>query len=626
MKSILIIISLSLISGYSIAQQDTCLIDDFPSNKQEPAAYCGDITGYRPDQQTIKTKYVRVNFHVMQKGNGLENFQENDTSHMIFLKSIIPDCNVRLRNLAAPYYGGATGDPYIVDSKIQFVLKDIYFHQDDIGWSNNNNICGSYSYANYAENETSELNIFFVEGITGLSNGGGCGYAYYGEWANYLIYDGWYEIFLQHPPGTYGPDHLGGIPWIKNQGMLHEIGHCLNLQHSWNGQFSDMYIPEEIGWCNPAVDSLCTNNIMSYSRTKDFFSPMQLEFMHKELTFSWRKKLVVDCKTSISNPVVISQNENWDYAVAISGMFSVTNFATIDVSCKFDILENSQITIDQFSTLNFNSADISTCKSCTELTFNILGTVNFNNTQFNLPENASLNISSTGVVNINSAEGICLNQSTHLNIANGGKIYINGVDYTALLAGGYANVYDNYFNNQTVTGNHYAINKIQTSGNVQTQGVTNLTAGRRIVFKPGFVGKPGLKAKIDANINNCKETPCVNQGSSLKKGSSSVADEKEPENNAVFNKKVDQELVNEVHIQVYPNPNEGLFVLKIEGIDKNTKIDFSVNIYNTLGVVVYHQQVSSLENNIMVDNIPSGIYHVSVSNATSKLGQIVIIR
>ena len=290
--------------------------------------------------------------------------------------------------------------------------------------------------------------------------------------------------------------------------------------------------------------------------------------------------------------------------------------------------ENARISIDQSSVMNINSDAIleTDCNTCLGIHFDVSGELNINDTPFSLSENSTLNITSTGVVNINSTAGLCLNSNTQINIANGGKIYKNGLDYTTMLNNGYANVYDTYFNNQTVTGSHYALNKIETSGNVQTQGFTQLKAGRRIVFKPGFVGKPGLTAQIDANLNNCEETPCVNQGSSLRIGSSGGGNKKGTENTHPPIAKTQKELAKEVLISVYPNPNEGVFTLKIDGIANEKALDFNVEIYNTLGVTVFNTQIKALKKEINVSNLPKGIYHVRVGHATMQLGEAIIIR
>ena len=590
------------------------------NDKQTPVPYCGILSSYRSDNPAIITKYIRVNIHIMQKSVGdPQNFEASNPAHMAYLYNSIPDCNVRMQNLDEPYYGGQTLDPYIINSKIQFVLKDIYFHQDDYGYVTGKHICDSYWFDTYKVNEDSELNIFITNSSL-IYGGGGCGQGYSGESTNYVNTNSWYTDYVQNPPN--------GSNWIKNPHLLHEIGHCLNLHHSWlSGQFvlfPDIYSPQTISstWCDPATDYQCVNNIMSYSKAKTFLSPMQLEFLHKELKFSWRKKLVANCEEVDNYPIVVTQNQNWDYALSIAEALMISNAATVDVSCKFDMVETSLITINQLSTLNFNSADITTCKNCSKITFDVSGNLNFNNTPFIMSPNSTLNITSSGVVNINDVNGLCINQGGQINIAAGGQLFINGQDYTSILTNGYNNVYDIFFSNQPISGTHYAFNKIETSGLVTTlpNVPTDLIAGRIISFKPGFVGYSGLHASIDKNINNCEETPC---GTGLRVGNF-------PNENGKVNQGTKLKNKNLVLISVFPNPNDGEFSLNISASNKNAvkdKEQFNIVIINSIGTKVFEKQVNTLSNNINVAQLPKGIYYVSViSNGIDRVGEAIIIR
>jgi hypothetical protein len=567
-------------------------------------SYCGDFSDYIPDEDLTIPKYIRINFHIMQKTDGTGNFQETDTDHMTFLNSIVPDMNDRLENIQAPLYGGATGDPYIQDSKLRFVLKEIYFHQDDAGWENNytnqpsgHPVCNSYCFDNFKVNDDSELNIFFVEGIPPASSddGGGCG-PY-----NYVVFDGWYNVYINNPPGTYGPSHLGGIPWIKNPGLIHEIGHCLTLNHTFSSNYGDTYYPQSSSWCHPATDYQCTNNIMSYSATKNFLSPNQLRQVHKELIFnSDKEKWVANCEETITQPITVTTYQDWDYAISIADELTVSNSSTVDVSCSFDIVENSLITVDQYSTLNFNSATINFCDNCSEFTMNIYGNLNYDDTPFNLPENAVLNIKSTGVVTIDNDDGICINPGAEINIENGGQLFINSINYTSLIPI-YNNNYDLELSTSAVTGNKYAFNTVYTTGSVSSSGTTTVKAGREITFNTGFIGNTGLYASIDELINNCEETLCSSGGSS-RLSNPFLNDNKAT--NTSFNNSSRRKILN-----IAPNPNNGYFNISIEN-DENNK--FIIEVYDMMGKKVLTK--NNVINSIRIDmsDEPKGIYFVKV--------------
>jgi len=274
------------------------------------------------------------------------------------------------------------------------------------------------------------------------------------------------------------------------------------------------------------------------------------------------------------------------------------------------MIENSTITVNQLSTLNFNSAQISTCKNCSKITYNIDGTLNFNNTPFIMSPNSILNISSTGVVNINNADGLCINQGGQINIATGGKIYINGQDYTNIFVNGYNNIYDKSFVNQPILGGtYYAFNRIETSGTVNTltNQTTELIAGRQIVFKPGFTGYAGLHASIDSKVNNCIETPC---GSGMRMANTTY-------NNAnsvgVYDKTNN-------HFILFPNPNNGQFTLKLGNTNSNNLVE----IYDVMGKKIWSKVVLTNKELIDISDQPKGIYLVKVLKGNNLFTQKII--
>jgi hypothetical protein len=111
--------------------------------------YINGIEDYIPDANS-RTLYVRVNFHIMQRQTGNKrNFDENNPNDVDFLENFFERMNTAFSNIEAPKWCdppdcGLTGDPYITDSKIQFILENIYYHRDDLGWTNNNTLHGYY--------------------------------------------------------------------------------------------------------------------------------------------------------------------------------------------------------------------------------------------------------------------------------------------------------------------------------------------------------------------------------------------------------------------------------------------------------------------------------------------------
>ena len=72
---------------------------------------------------------------------------------------------------------------------------------------------------------------------------------------------------------------------------------------------------------------------------------------------------------------------------------------------------------------------------------------------------------------------------------------------------------------------------------------------------------------------------------------------------------------------LYPNPNNGQFVIEIDNLDGNT----AVTIANTAGQIVYKGQLNQLTNSIQLPNIESGIYIVHLINQEINVNKTLII-
>jgi hypothetical protein len=288
----------------------------------------------------------------MQKSNGTDNFQQNDPQHMAFLNSIEGELNSRAANLSLPLVGGVQSGAYIQDSRIRFKVLGIYFHQDDIGWTNNGSSCNNYCFANFSVDPEHSLNIFFYGHNIGNGVFGGCGPGMLGECSNFVALQNLYTQFLNSPPSG---NYLGGSPWATMPLIFHEIGHCLGLRHSWdsNSQFPDKPTESFGNWCNPTNQSGCSNNVMSYSVDKSYLSPQQVGHIHQLLTGSWRGKLLESCfyDPSLTISVNNGQINTWDWGKTIGGDLIISNNSTLIVKCKISMPEGGKVIVQPGSRL-----------------------------------------------------------------------------------------------------------------------------------------------------------------------------------------------------------------------------------------------------------------------------------
>lgn len=72
-------------------------------------------------------------------------------------------------------------------------------------------------------------------------------------------------------------------------------------------------------------------------------------------------------------------------------------------------------------------------------------------------------------------------------------------------------------------------------------------------------------------------------------------------------------------VKIYPNPNSGVFNIVVEIVKPNTEI----RIYNTLGEMVYQQQIFKTNNQIYIEHLPKGIYFMMVDDGNNREAKII---
>ena len=64
-------------------------------------------------------------------------------------------------------------------------------------------------------------------------------------------------------------------------------------------------------------------------------------------------------------------------------------------------------------------------------------------------------------------------------------------------------------------------------------------------------------------------------------------------------------------IKIFPNPNNGNFIIKIDGEVSNT---INVHIYNISGQKIYEDKINSKTKSIFLPNIKDGVYFIKLFN------------
>lgn len=316
---------------------------------------CNNYNFYSPINDWLETKIIKVNIHVMQESVANPQNFENNQADIAYLNQIISGVNGVYANIQAPTWNGPVALPFVTDSRIQFELKNIYFDVDHAGWNFNNNtgtiVCGTYCLNNFGVNVGEEINIFLVNEPHYLTNNhayGGCGYTQHvdfaGIWQNYKEYP---PCSIVNSGGCANP--LGGVPWGINALMAHELGHSLNLWHTFDpDQFSDTPSPDQSDFCDAhQTNNNCSNNLMGYSNTKAFLSPMQVGEMHRYITHDMRPYLN-SCQPEYNRNIIIQTGTTiiWDIARVPAGDVIIKSGAKLTVLCDVYMREGSKVIVE----------------------------------------------------------------------------------------------------------------------------------------------------------------------------------------------------------------------------------------------------------------------------------------
>jgi hypothetical protein len=147
----------------------------------------------------------------------------------------------------------------------------------------------------------------------------------------------------------------------------------------------------------------------------------------------------------------------------------------------------------------------------------------------------------------------------------------------------------------------------------ESGSIINLIAGKSIRFLPGFHAQEGntTYARITSSGEFCFPSGAsVVSNSPINKSEFIVNEEYASKNNTI-----------EKQLKVFPNPNNGRFTIKVEGLDQASQLV----IYNLLGAIV-HQDIIHYQQSIDISDKQPGLYLVKISNSKKALIQKILIK
>jgi hypothetical protein len=260
----------------------------------------------------------------------------------------------------------APSDPIIgiVDyqtTKIKFEINQIYFYQDSNLWSSSNVFDLESSAFSAHPSSKSFLNIH----ITGGYYMGASGFANLPS----------HNLSMDHFVVTFNNEAIPEGDWAFAGHLCHELGHSLGLDHSYIGAkcnqsdpdyLSDIYnygpCPHTGGWsCDPYSNSnTCTNNIMGGTNVGFYFSPKQIQRMHRSLALSSIRKYVKCENFPSENYLDISSNQTWDFNIKFYNSIRVKTGNTLTIKCKVVMCPSLNIIVEPGAKLILDGGVITT--------------------------------------------------------------------------------------------------------------------------------------------------------------------------------------------------------------------------------------------------------------------------
>ncbi|NLA23362.1 MAG: hypothetical protein GX879_00180 [Bacteroidales bacterium] len=341
------------------------------------------ISNYIPSS-SHPTKTIKVNFNIIQQDDSTGNFYntQDDTNT---LNAIFTSFRNRYITLSAPSdpIAGVTSLSF---TKFDFELSNIYFYQNTTLYSSSSISALNNYVKNLYPERMNELNIYFTCS-SNKTNATMPGEFYSNYNLGIAMCGKWYE---------YDPNVQ---VWATGGGICHEMGHCLNLGHTYPGGgtscslagmvaqeswFADLFgepfpgnafhlssnysiscgtscpdcPPITIeGNADPYDNSYqysdrVTNNFMGNQwNHRKYLSPSQIGKAHRAAYFSALRRYVKDNCYDENNPIIIDNNETWDFNIRVYQDIIIENNAQCEITCHVELPYNAKIIVRNGSTL-----------------------------------------------------------------------------------------------------------------------------------------------------------------------------------------------------------------------------------------------------------------------------------
>lgn len=329
---------------------------------------------YEPDAQ-MPVKTVLLNFNIFLDDNGINNYPNNQATFdffdevLFYLNIFYSDVHQLVAN---PIDAGYT-PPYIANSKIQFELANSYFYNNSSLNTSTIIPVDNFMSSTHPDRLAEAINVFFTE--VSMPFSGQATLPGYGFYANSIIH-------------TYQSYSGGAGAWMLAQHLAHELGHSLDLLHTYesggeacktsyedymqdllNAYVTPNCVPSgncdvcyhDAGWsCDPTdPNNTCTNNLMGGgNHGRYYITPLQMGKMHRSLSIKSVSKYVKDDVYS-TTPIEITQDQEWDFVLRVYNDIVVKSGNILTLKCHLIMPPQAKIIVEPNARLFIDGGTIS---------------------------------------------------------------------------------------------------------------------------------------------------------------------------------------------------------------------------------------------------------------------------
>jgi len=311
----------------------------------------GKMETYVPDSNT-SVKIIQLNFIVFQKSDGSENYQ-NTVEDKAKMDSLLWWVNGFYSHNIPPS-DPIEGVEYIKDTKIQFEVAGHYYFLKNSYAHGNDDVAYFQKLADSITETRGRLNVFFTEAY--YQNNQGASVGGKAQPPNYRDIDQYLVLFR--------PYNDGRINFATTLTFAHELGHCLDLMHTYDGSETcntadsdylwDVFgrpptniCPHKSGFFldpfKSPTDGL-TNNLMGSTNVAFYLSPLQIGKMHRALSLLSIRKYVKACPYD-GTPTRVKGTERWDFNIHTYNDIVIGRNDTMIVTCKVSMANNARIQV-----------------------------------------------------------------------------------------------------------------------------------------------------------------------------------------------------------------------------------------------------------------------------------------